>query len=77
MADAVRLSAEDSQKIYEQSFRTWVALYHLASDQPRLPPAYLDLQRAFRGYPSFPPDPRVEHVKYPKHSFVYVTGSSV
>ncbi|KAH6621496.1 hypothetical protein B0J18DRAFT_481102 [Chaetomium sp. MPI-SDFR-AT-0129] len=77
MADAVRLSAEDSQRIYERSFKTWVALYHSAIDRPRLPQAYLDVQRAFRGHPSFPHDPRIEHVKYPKHSFVYATGTAV
>ncbi|KAK4119392.1 hypothetical protein N657DRAFT_674917 [Parathielavia appendiculata] len=72
MADAVRLSTENSQGIYERSFRAWSALYHAAIDQPGLPVSYLDIQSAFRQHPSFPRDLRLEHVKYAKHSHVQI-----
>ncbi|KAK3296949.1 uncharacterized protein B0H64DRAFT_416195 [Chaetomium fimeti] len=68
MADAVRLSVDDFQGIYEQSFRAWSTLHHAAIERPGIPPSYLDIQNAFRQHPSFPNDLRLEHVKYAKHS---------
>ncbi|AEO62318.1 uncharacterized protein THITE_2106371 [Thermothielavioides terrestris NRRL 8126] len=76
MADAVRLSAEKFREIYEQSFRAWSGIGHDAAEQPGLPHSYLDLQSAFRHYPSFPRNLRLKHVKYARHSQVYATGRS-
>ena len=76
MADAVRLSAASFEGIYEQNFRAWSALHHAAIEEPGLPPAYLDLQGAFRRHPSFPRTLRLKHIKYAKHSQVYATGRS-
>src|SRR5947209_4772280 len=76
MANAVRLRAEDFQRTYEQSFRTWSALHHTAIQEPGLPLPYLDLQTTFRQHASFPRNLRLEHVKYAKHSQVYAVGHS-
>ena len=79
MADAVRLSAEDFQRTYEQSFRTWSAIHHTAIQEvePGLPLPYLDLQTTFRQHASFPRNLCLAHVKYAKHNQVYATGHSV
>ena len=76
MVDAVRLSAEDFQWIYEQSFKTWSTLHHAATKEPGLPPSYLDLRNTFHQHPSFPRNLRLDHIKYPQHSQVYATGRS-
>lgn len=77
MADPVRLSAEEFQRIYEKSFRSWSLIYHhVTSEEPTLPRSYFEIQNAFRQHPFFPPKLQLKHFKYPKHSQVYATGRS-
>lgn len=74
MADPVRLSAEDFRAIYEQGFQAWSTLYAATVKQTGLPSSYLNIHGAFRQHPSFPPDLRLKHIKYARHSQVYATG---
>lgn len=61
------------RQIYELGFQTWADLYSKAIDNPSLPESCFD---PFPQHPRFPPNLKLKHVQYAKHSSVYATGSS-
>ena len=76
MADSVRPGVDSFRTIYKQSFGTWTALHAAATAQTLLPPSHLAIHLAFRHHPPFPPNLRLKHVKFTKHSQIYATGCS-
>lgn len=72
MDDPVRPSEQKFREIYEFGFRTWAGLYSEVIDNPGLSEVCFNI---FRQQPHFPPNLKLQHVRYAKNSEVCATGS--